>query len=145
MERFEGTIPPTYFRSAKCVIFVYSVIDMDSVNNIENWIESVSPQRMQYMGVEGIVRVLVGNKIDLEDENDVTTDRGKEVAENCGVDRDMFFEISALEGTGFDEMLEAIVREIRHDQKESSNTATLSLSDSAKKNGISTRCSGCMR
>lgn len=99
---------------------------------------------MQYMGgALEIVRVLVGNKIDLEDENDVPTSRGREVAENSGVDKNMFFEISALEGTGFDDMFEAIIREFRHDEKDDSHAATLSLSDT-KKNGSSSGC-GCMR
>lgn len=128
MERFEGTIPPTYFRSAKAVMFVYSVTDTDSISNIESWTDSVSPQRVG----TGIIRVLVGNKIDLEDERDVSTDRGQQVAENCEIGRKLFFEISALEGTGFDEMFEAIVREIRQVGREASMMATLTLSKNEK-------------
>ncbi len=64
MERFEGTIPPTYFRSARAVIFVYSIISADTINNIESWTESVSPQRLEFVGNMGeIIRVIVGNKV----------------------------------------------------------------------------------
>ena len=64
MERFEGTIPPTYFRSARAVILVYSISSTDSINNIESWMESITPQRLEYVGHIGeILRVIVGNKV----------------------------------------------------------------------------------
>lgn len=128
MERFEGTIPPTYFRAAKAVLFVYSVTEPDSINDIESWMDSVSPQRMEFMGNKPaeIIRFLVGNKTDLEGERAVDTDRGAQVAENCEIERDQFFEISALEGNGFDEMFEDIVRKIRRGG-ESKPSATVSL------------------
>lgn len=96
---------------------------------------------MQYMGggAGEIVRVLVGNKVDLEEEKEVSTDRGRQVAENCDIDKGLFFEISALEGTEFDEMFEAIVREIRNAENPTSATATLSLSR-AEKTGKSSGC-----
>jgi GTPase SAR1 family protein len=124
MERFEGTIPPTYFRSAKVVIFVYSITENDSISNIESWMDSVSPQRI---GAGGIIRALVGNKVDMEADREVDTERGRQVAENCGIDRDLFFEISALEGTGFDDMFQALVRAIRNFGKEEA-LAGISLS-----------------
>ena len=130
MERFEGTIPPTYFRAAKAVIFVYSVTEPDSISDIESWMDSVSPQRMEYMGNEPakIIRFLVGNKIDLEGDRTVDTDRGVQVAENCDIERSKFFEISALEGDGFDQMFENIVREIRKGG-ENKPSATVSLTN----------------
>lgn len=100
---------------------------------------------MQYMGggAGEIVRVLVGNKVDLEEDRDVNTEHGRQVAENCDIDKRLFFEISALEGTGFDEMFEAIVREIRNAGKEEAATATLSLAN-PEKTGRSSGCA-CMR
>lgn len=124
MERFEGTIPPTYFRSAKVVIFVYSIAD-DTIDDISSWTDSVTPQRLG--GMDDLIRVLVGNKVDLEGEREVTTDRGKEVAKILDIDMNMFFEISALEGIGFDEMFEDIVRKIREDANKGKLQTTLSL------------------
>lgn len=139
MERFEGTIPPTYFRSARAVIFVYSITNTDSIGDIASWTDSVSPQRLEYVGVMGeLVRVLVGNKVDLEAEREVQTDRGLETAENYDIEKHLVFEMSALEGTGFDQVFEAIIREIR---KTSDNTqATLSLPPRKSGSGC-----GCMK
>lgn len=146
MERFEGTIPPTYFRAAKAVIFVYSVTEPDSINDIESWMDSVSPQRMEYMGNKPaeIIRFLVGNKIDLEGELErtVDTDRGAQVAENCEIERSHFFEISALNGDGFEEMFENIVREIWKGE-ESKPSATVSLSSNGG-GGSGSGGSGCV-
>ena len=93
----------------------------------------MSPQRV---GTSDIIRVLVGNKTDLEDERDVSSERGQQVAENCEIGRELFFEISAQEGTGFEEMFEAIVREIRKAGR-ASMSATLDLSKNEKPAGRS--------
>ena len=133
MERFEGTIPPTYFRSAKVVMFVYSVTDVDSINDLNSWADSISPQRLGD-DVESMLRVLVGNKIDIEEsEREVHRERGTEVAENLSVDKDLFFEISALEGTGFDCMFETIVRRLQNSRQGATcQSATLSLTSQEK-------------
>lgn len=141
MERFEGTIPPTYFRSARAVIFVYSVTNEDSIGNIDSWTESVSPQRLEYVGNMGeIIRVLVGNKVDLEGEREVDMARGHNTADNFQIEKNLFFEISALKGTGFDEMFEAIVREIRKGEEEAIDTATVSLPSPGKDRGSGCGC-----
>ena len=139
MERFEGTIPPTYFRSAKVVIFVYSITNTDSIDSITNWAESVSPQRLEYVGNMGeIIRILVGNKVDLEDERVVSRSRAEETMRNYEMNEDLFFEISALEGTSFDELFEAIVRVLRKSDKGVQDTATISLPNTNRSSG-----SGC--
>ncbi len=78
--------------------------------------------------------------MDLADsgERDVERERGLNVAEQFKIDSNMFFEISALEGTGFDEMFEAIVREIRKSEGSTKSSPTASMPPS--KNG-----SGCCR
>lgn len=87
-----------------------------------------------------IVRVLVGNKIDLESENDVAAERGRQVAENCGIDKNLFFEISALEGTGFDEMFEDILRAMRKCGKDATATASLILEENPNGKTDDTKC-----
>ena len=79
----------------------------------------------------------MGNKIDVEEsERDVSRERGAEVAENLFVDQDLFFEISALEGTGFDHMFETIVRKLQQSrQGATGQSATLSLKSSTEKGG----------
>ena len=115
MERFSSTIPPTYFRKAKAVIFVYAIDSQESIDNITHWTENISPQRL---GNEGgnMVQVLVGNKCDLpDDERIVTRKRGEDSADNCEIDRDLFFEVSAKTGESVDAMFNLIAKRLRSD------------------------------
>ena len=113
MERYEGTVPPSYFRQAKAVIFVYSITNSESIDNIMHWSDSVSPQRLQFVGTNiEILRLLVGNKSDLDDDRQVSTKRGKDTAENLEIAPENFFEISAKSGYGFNELFETIARKV---------------------------------
>lgn len=57
-----------------------------------------------------IMRLLVGNKSDLDDDRQVSTKRGKDTAENLEIEPGNFFEISAKSGDGFDKLFEAIAQ-----------------------------------
>lgn len=125
MERFEATVPPTYFRNAKAVILVYAINDQESINNIIHWAESLAPQRLGDMS-QKLIRALVGNKIDLEDERVVQKKRGSDTAELCEIDKEMFFEVSAKTGMGVNEMFAAVAQMIKQPGG-SRGTATTSL------------------
>ena len=49
----------------------------------------------------------------MDSEREVERERGLNVADQFKIDKDLFFEISAKDGTGFDEFFEAVVQEIR--------------------------------
>ncbi len=145
MERFEGTVPPSYFRSASAVIFVYSLGNRESIANIINWSDSVSPQRLSYVETDvNIVRALAGNKNDL-DEILVSRQRLREVADVCGIKHELTREISALTGDGFDELFVAVAQEIlSKDKKESVEGSVLHVrNDSGKLSGSKLSGSGC--
>ena len=126
MERFEATVPPTYFRNAKAVIFVYAINDQESINNIIHWSESLAPQRLGDMS-QKLIRALVANKIDLPgEERVVTKKRGSDTAENCDIGKEMFFEVSAKTGEGVNEMFAAVAQMIKQPVG-SRATATASL------------------
>ena len=111
MERYEGTVPPSYFRQAKAVIFIYSIANTESIDNIMHWADNVSPQRLQFVGTNiEIVRMLVGNKSDLDDDRQVSRKRGQDTAENLEIEPENFFEISAKSGNDFDRLFEVIAR-----------------------------------
>lgn len=118
MERFEGTLPPTYFRNAFSVIFMYALNSPESINNIPSWAGCVSVQHIGDQGMK-IVKALVGNKSDLEDERDVTESRAQETAEKSEINKSMVFEISAKTGDGVDEMFAAIARAFKGNENKS--------------------------
>lgn len=119
MERFEGTLPPTYFRNAFSVIFMYALNSAESINNIPSWADSVSVQHIGDQGMK-IVKALVGNKSDLKDEREINESRAQETAEKSGIKKSMVFEISAKEGDGVDEMFATIARAFKGTENKSS-------------------------
>ena len=133
MERYEGTVPPSYFRHAMAVIFVYAIDNQESIDNIMHWADSVSPQRLEFVGTHGeIIRLLVGNKSDLEDDRQVSAKRGKDTAENLEIGSENFFEVSAKTGAGCDELFQVIARKFLSAK---SNGAAKETFPQAKSNG----------
>jgi len=111
IERHMSTIPQTYFRWSKVIILVYGIDDSDTFDSLINWtnISARSAERAQ----SDIIRVLVGNKLDLEDERAVPMARDQMFAENNDIDPDMVFNVSAKDGTGVQEMLNKIALKMK--------------------------------
>merc|ERR1712012_1175061 len=89
-ERFRSLIP-SYIRDSSGAIVVYDITDRRSFLNTAKWIEDVRNERGS-----DVVIVLVGNKTDLSDRRQVSTEEGEEKAKENGV---MFWETSAKMGT----------------------------------------------
>ncbi|KAI8081580.1 ras family-domain-containing protein [Halteromyces radiatus] len=88
-ERFRSLIP-SYIRDSSVAVIVYDISNRDSFMNTSKWIDDVRAER----GSEAIV-VLVGNKTDLNEKREVTTDEGEKRAKELNV---MFTETSAKAG-----------------------------------------------
>ncbi|BAS82720.1 ras-related protein RABH1e isoform X1 [Oryza sativa Japonica Group] len=88
-ERFRSLIP-SYIRDSSVAVIVYDVTGKQSFLSISKWIEEVNTQR----GGDVII-VLVGNKTDLVDKRQISTDEGEAKAQEHGA---MFMETSAKAG-----------------------------------------------
>lgn len=84
-----------YAEGAKAALLVYDITNRDSFNNIKNWYNDL----MEFTNNAHFV--LIGNKIDLEDERQILTEEGVNLAQELGADG--FFETSAKENIGIDE------------------------------------------
>eukprot|EP00747_Dinoflagellata_sp_TGD_P184176 gnl/TRDRNA2_/TRDRNA2_39577_c0_seq1.p2 gnl/TRDRNA2_/TRDRNA2_39577_c0~~gnl/TRDRNA2_/TRDRNA2_39577_c0_seq1.p2 ORF type:complete len:204 (+),score=50.08 gnl/TRDRNA2_/TRDRNA2_39577_c0_seq1:104-715(+) len=93
-ERFR-TITPAYYRAAMGVVITYDITDRASFQHVEYWMEQLDQH-----GDEGVQRILVGNKQDLEDCRKVTVEEGEALAKRFNMP---FFETSAKTGVGVDE------------------------------------------
>jgi small GTP-binding protein len=93
-ERYRG-MAPMYFRGAHVAVLVYSICDIQSFNGVDKWIES-----LQENADASILKFLVANKIDLEDERIVTVEAGMAKAESVNA---RFHEVSAKTGYGIDD------------------------------------------
>ena len=88
-ERFRS-VNQSYYRNAICALIVYDITDQKSFDSISKWIEDCN----EYTN-ENIIKILVGNKTDLEDQRKISQQIGREKANNNMM---LFFECSALNG-----------------------------------------------
>ncbi|KAJ1952267.1 GTPase Ryh1, partial [Dipsacomyces acuminosporus] len=88
-ERFRSLIP-SYIRDSSVALVVYDITNRASFAQTSKWIEDVRTER----GNEVLI-VLVGNKTDLGDKREVSTEEGENKARDLNV---MFMETSAKAG-----------------------------------------------
>merc|ERR1712216_581440 len=98
-ERFRSLIP-SYIRDSSVAVVVYDVTSQASFANTERWIKDVRTERDS-----DVIMVLVGNKTDLSEKRQVSTEEGEAKAKELGV---MFIETSAKGGVN----IKALFRKI---------------------------------
>lgn len=103
-ERFK-TITSSYYRGAHGVILVYDITDRQSFNDLENWHAETEKHAS-----EDIVKMLIGNKNDLESSRVVTFNEGKSYAMANGME---FIETSAKGNINIEEAFFMIARKIK--------------------------------
>ena len=106
-ERFRS-ITQTYYKIAHLIVFVYAIDNENSFNNIQNWVKDVRNIN------ENAKFLLVGNKCDLEDKRQVSTDEAKKYAKDNEIN---FIEVSAKEGTNIEKMFNSIIQELLEDME----------------------------
>ena len=94
-EQFRS-ITRTYYKNSACAIVVYDISRRETFEHIVNWIEDC-----KFNSPKTIFIILVGNKTDLEEERQVTTEEGEEFANRFGL---RFFETSAKNTSNVDKV-----------------------------------------
>ena len=105
-ERYK-LLAPMYYRNANAALCVYDVTSRASFTKAQEWIKELKKQ-----APEGIVILLVGNKVDLEDERQVTEDEVAQYLEslNQAENRLVLSECSAKSGDGVVDVFIQIAR-----------------------------------
>ena len=107
-ERFKS-ITKSYYKGAKGAIIVYDITRRQTFENVQEWFKDTKT-----MGDNvNLVLMLVGNKCDLVNEREVSTEEGKKEAEMNGM---AFMETSALDGTNITEAFETLAKLITEKQ-----------------------------
>ncbi|KAM9728862.1 ras-related protein Rab-6A isoform 2-T2 [Menidia menidia] len=88
-ERFRSLIP-SYIRDSAAAVVVYDITNVNSFQQTTKWIDDVRTER----GSDVII-MLVGNKTDLADKRQITTEEGEQRAKDMNV---LFIETSAKTG-----------------------------------------------
>lgn len=102
-ERFK-TITYSFYKQANGVIVTFDVTNQLSFTNVKTWLESI------YQHADpSIVKVLVGNKIDLEEDRKVTTEEARALAEQHKM---QYFETSAKLNKNIDELMQHLMEQV---------------------------------
>ena len=103
-ERFR-TITSSYYRGAHGIIVVYDVTDLESFNNVKQWLHEID----RY-ACENVNKLLVGNKSDLDSKRAVQFETAKEFAESLGIE---FLETSAKNATNVEKAFHTMASHIK--------------------------------
>ncbi|KAH7543646.1 hypothetical protein FEM48_Zijuj02G0206100 [Ziziphus jujuba var. spinosa] len=103
-ERFR-TITSSYYRGAHGIIIVYDVTEMESFNNVKQWLNEID----RYAN-DSVCKLLVGNKCDLVDSKVVDTQTGKAFADELGIP---FLETSAKDSINVEQAFLTMAGEIK--------------------------------
>ncbi|EIE79433.1 GTP-binding protein ryh1 [Rhizopus delemar RA 99-880] len=128
-ERFRSLIP-SYIRDSSVAVIVYDISNRQSFTNTSKWIDDVRAERG-----DDVIIVLVGNKSDLSDKREVTTDDGEKRAKELNV---MFIETSAKAGHNVKTLFKKIAQSlpgvdgsaIQSDSKDSMQKVNLNNTES---------------
>ncbi|TXT15668.1 hypothetical protein VHUM_00171 [Vanrija humicola] len=113
-ERFR-TITSSYYRGAHGIIVVYDVTDSDTFSNVKQWLLEID----RY-AVEGVNKLLVGNKSDLATKKVVDYAAAKAFADELGIP---FLETSAKNATNVEQAFLTMSKQIK-DRMGSSSIAS---------------------
>ena len=102
-ERFKNIIA-SYYRGAHGILLLYDVSDKDSFKNLSNWLIEIEKNASK-----NVLKVLIGNKCDLEEKRVISINQGKEFADTYGL---KFIETSAKKNLNVTEAFETLGREL---------------------------------
>ncbi len=100
-EKFHA-ISINYLKAANGVILVFDVTNPDTFDALEGWLHDLKENNKF-----DVKKVLIGNKIDLEDKRKISKEQAEKFAEEIGC---KYYEGSAKSGFGINEALDEIAR-----------------------------------
>ena len=98
-ERFRNVIS-SYFKGAHGILLIFDITSRDSFKELENWLAEVEKNASTQ-----ILKILIGNKCDLEEEREISKDEGEAFAMRNGM---QYIETSAKINTNVNEAFEAL-------------------------------------
>ena len=100
-EKFR-TITTSYYKSAHAIIILYDITEQSSFEHIKNWMVEI-----EKFAKQGVLKLIVGNKKDLEDKRQVSKEEAEAFAKNNGV---KFLEVSAKDNINIEELFFGVVK-----------------------------------
>ncbi|KAJ1673658.1 hypothetical protein EV182_004809, partial [Spiromyces aspiralis] len=103
-ERFR-TLTSSYYRGAQGIFIVYDVTDRNTFTALEKWLEELNT----YCTDPNVVKMLVGNKIDMAAERQVEREEAESFAHKHGA---LYYECSAKTSEDVETAIDELVTEI---------------------------------
>ncbi|VDK28720.1 unnamed protein product, partial [Anisakis simplex] len=116
-ERFRS-ITQSYYRSAHAIVLVYDVACQPSFDCLPEWLGEIE----QYAN-RRVLKILVGNKVDKEDEREIPERIGKNFGDANAFD--YFLETSALDATNVDRLFHEVAMRLTNDMKRSDERCSI--------------------
>lgn len=104
-ERFRS-LTSNFFGRADGFVLTYDISNRPSFDHVIGWMRDIKTRAPPDCDI-----VLCGNKSDLDNDRVVSTEEGKQLADEYGV---QFFETSALTGQNVEKMFTALATTIKH-------------------------------
>ena len=139
-EKFRSLIP-MYTCDANIIILVYDITRKESFTHIPDWVKDLTNVKL-----DEVIFGLVGNKIDLEDQRQVTKEEGEKYAQDNNI---IFQEVSAKTGDNFSDLFykkifEQIIIKFRPGgqtaEQEVQDIGKIKIEEPMKKDGKKTGC-----
>ena len=100
----ENSIIRGYYKESAVALLIYDITNVESFNNIKNWLEDC-----KYLAPSKTLLVLIGNKIDIEEERKITKEMGEDFANENNM---LFFETSARSCIGIEYVFQKCIENI---------------------------------
>ena len=122
-EKFH-TLPYSYYKKCDGVLITYDVTNKESFDKIYYRVKTV---KKNINDKNNTKIVLIGNKIDLKEEREISEDDGKKIAKEYNMN---YYETSAKENIGINELMKDVIKDILNGKSKEENT---------NKNGINNK------
>jgi len=109
-ERFRS-ITQSYYRSAHAIVLVYDVSCQPSYDCLPEWLAEI-----EHYANQRVLKILVGNKCDKDEDREVPMSVGQSFAEASGFD--YFLETSALNATNVDTLFNEVACRLTQEMKQ---------------------------
>ena len=98
-EKYQS-LAPLYYRGAIAAILVYDICNSPSYDALPKWLK-----RLQEVGPKGLIKIIVGNKCDLQEERQVMKETAElfAIKENC-----LYLEASARDNVNVEQIFHEI-------------------------------------